>query len=109
MSPPSLNPCNDLQHTLLQAFPELQLLWGKKAITAMSHQPLDAMKGMSMSGTNMSHYGPNATTMEILREQRAKKRQVQNVTLHSPVIVLLYSQTILAFTPSSLGTLDDLF
>lgn len=83
MSPPSINPCNDLQHTLPQAFPELQLLWGKRASTPMSHQPLAAMKGTSMSVTNMSHYSPNATTMEILREQRAEKRQVQNVTLHS--------------------------
>lgn len=83
MSPPSLSPCNDLQHTLLQVFPELQQLWGKRATTPMSHQPLVALKEMSMGGTNMSHYGPNKTSMEILREQRAKKRQVQNVTLHT--------------------------
>lgn len=83
MSPLSLNPCNGLQHTLLQVFPELQQLWAKTAITPMSHQSLVAMKGMSMSGTNMSHYGLNATTMRILMEQRTGKRQVQNVSLHS--------------------------
>lgn len=83
MSPPFLNLSDDLEHTLLQMFPELQQLWGKRAVTPMSHQPLAAMKGTSMSGTNMSHYGPNATTMEILREWRAEKRQVKDVTLHS--------------------------
>lgn len=89
MSPPSLNPCNGLQHTLLQVFPELQQLWAKRAITPMCHPPQAAMKGMSMGGTSMSHCGPNVTTMEVLREQRAEKRQVQNVTLHS-CLVLLY-------------------
>lgn len=83
VSPPSLKPCNDFQHTLLQVFPELQQLWGKRTTTPTSHRPLVAMKRLSMGGTSVSHYGPNATLLEILREQRAEKRQVQNVPPHS--------------------------
>lgn len=97
---------------MLHVSSQLQQQRGKTAVTLACHQPSAAVNGTSTRGTDTSRYGLNATTVEIVRDPRAKKKTSAKSLERLPftvAIVLLYGQIILTFIPSPVSTSGDLF